>query len=662
MNDQHIFANIGDGTYFHSGILAVRQSVAAGVNITYKILYNDAVAMTGGQPIGERSEGHTTLQIAQSMRAEGAKRIAIVTDEPEKYDGADLVADVNVYHRTLLDQVQREMREVKGCSVIIYDQTCATEKRRRRKRGTMVDPAVRVLINDLVCEGCGDCGVQSNCLSVEPLETEFGRKRTINQNTCNKDVSCLKGFCPSFVTVEGGQLKKKAKGVSRIALPEIELPLPTLPKTQHAWGTVVAGVGGTGVITIGQLLGMAAHIEGKGIVTQDSAGLAQKGGATWSHVLIADDQESIRTTRVSMAAADLIIGCDPIVSAGKETLQRMLQGRTHVALNAYSTPTAAFVKNANWQNPAEQCAADIANAVGLEGLSAFDANRVSTQVLGDTIYINPMLLGFAWQKGWVPLGHEALMRAIELNDVAVAQNIAAFEWGRHCAHHWNVVDALLAPAQVIQFHKPQGVDVLVAKRVAFLTDYQNASYAKRYSDVVLRVKAAEAAFHKTSLSEAVARNLFKLMAYKDEYEVARLHTNTAFLQKIGDMFEGDYTVNYHLAPPIISKTNEKGELQKQKFGPLMLTGFKLLKHFKVLRGTPLDIFGNTEEREMERALIGEYVASIEEVLAKLNADNHALALEIANLPDAVKGFGHVKARNVVAVRSKWDGLMEKWRS
>jgi indolepyruvate ferredoxin oxidoreductase len=662
VNDQHIFANIGDGTYFHSGILAVRQSVAAGVNITYKILYNDAVAMTGGQPIGERSEGHTTLQIAQSMRAEGAQRIAIVTDEPEKYDGADLVADVNVYHRTLLDQVQREMREVKGCTVIIYDQTCATEKRRRRKRGTMVDPAVRVLINDLVCEGCGDCGVQSNCLSVEPLETEFGRKRTINQNTCNKDVSCLKGFCPSFVTVEGGQLKKKAKGVSRIALPDMELPSPVLPKTEHAWGTVVAGVGGTGVITIGQLLGMAAHIEGKGIVTQDSAGLAQKGGATWSHVLIADNQDAIRTTRVSMAAADLIIGCDPIVSAGKETLQRMLQGRTHVALNAYSTPTAAFVKNANWQNPAEQCAADIANAVGLEGLSAFDANRVSSQVLGDTIFINPMLLGFAWQKGWVPLGHEALMRAIELNDVAVAQNIAAFEWGRHCAHHWSVVDTLLAPAQVVQFHKPQGVAALVAKRVAFLTEYQNAAYAKRYSDLVARVQAAEAVLNKTSLSEAVARNLFKLMAYKDEYEVARLHTNTAFLQKIGDMFEGDYTVNYHLAPPIISKTNEKGELQKQKFGPLMLTGFKLLKHFKVLRGTPLDIFGNTEEREMERALIGEYVTSIDEVLAKLTADNHALAIEIANLPDAIKGFGHVKARNVVAVRGKWDGLMGKWRN
>jgi indolepyruvate ferredoxin oxidoreductase len=585
----------------------------------------------------------------------------IVTDEPEKYEGVDLVADVHVYHRTLLDQVQREMREIKGCTVIIYDQTCATEKRRRRKRGTMVDPAVRVLINDLVCEGCGDCGVQSNCLSVEPLETEFGRKRTINQNTCNKDTSCLKGFCPSFVTVEGGQLKKKAKGVSRMALPDITLPLPVMPQTQHAWGIVVAGVGGTGVITIGQLLGMAAHIEGKGIVTQDSAGLAQKGGATWSHVLIADNQDAIRTTRVSMAAADLIIGCDPIVSAGKETLQRMLQGRTHVALNAYSTPTAAFVKNANWQNPAEQCAADIAHAVGAEGLSAFDANRVSSQVLGDTIYINPMLLGFAWQKGWVPLGHEALIRAIELNDVAVAQNIAAFEWGRHCAHHWHEVDSLLAPAQVIQFHKPQSVEALVAKRVSFLTDYQNKAYAKRYSDVVARVQAAEAGLHKTSLTEAVARNLFKLMAYKDEYEVARLHTDTVFLQKINEMFEGDYTVNYHLAPPIIAKTNEKGELQKQKFGPLMLTGFKLLKHLKLLRGTPLDIFGNTEEREMERALIGEYIGSIEEVLAKLSLDNYALALEIANLPEAIKGYGHVKARNIEAVRSKWNGLMEKWR-
>nr|WP_315228149.1 indolepyruvate ferredoxin oxidoreductase family protein [uncultured Limnohabitans sp.] len=665
VNDAHIFANIGDGTYFHSGILAIRQSVAAGVNITYKILYNDAVAMTGGQPVGERPEGHSTLQIAQSMKAEGAQRIVIVTDEPEKYEGADLVSGVDVFHRDELDRIQREMREIKGCTVIIYDQTCATEKRRRRKRGTMVDPAVRVLINELVCEGCGDCGVQSNCLSVEPLETDFGRKRTINQSTCNKDTSCLKGFCPSFVTVEGGQLKKKAKGVSKIAMPEVALPTPILPNTAHAWGMVVAGVGGTGVITIGQLLGMAAHMEGKGIVTQDSAGLAQKGGATWSHVLIADNQEAIRTTRVSMAAADLIIGCDPIVSAGKETLQRMLAGRTHVALNAHSTPTAAFVKNTDWQNPADQCLADIAQTVDVEGVSAFDANRVSLQALGDSIYINPMLLGYAWQKGWVPLGLEALMRAIELNNVAVEQNKVAFTWGRHCAHDLKGVNALIDaaqnPAQVVQFHARQSVDAVIDQRVAFLTDYQNAAYAQTYRTAVERVRAAEAPLQKTSLTEAVARNLFKLMAYKDEYEVARLHTDAAFLQKINGMFEGDFKVNYHLAPPLIAKTNAKGELQKQKFGPFMLTGFKLLKHLKGLRGTAFDVFGNTEERRTERALIGDYQDSIDQVLAKLSADNHALAMDIARVPEQIKGFGHVKARHLAAVRGKWASLMGAWQ-
>jgi indolepyruvate ferredoxin oxidoreductase len=665
VNEQHVFANLGDGTYFHSGILAVRQSVAAGVNITYKILYNDAVAMTGGQPVGERPEGHSVLQIAQSMKAEGAACISIVTDEPEKYDGVDVVSGVAVFHRDELDRIQREMREIKGCTVIIYDQTCATEKRRRRKRGTMVDPAVRVLINDLVCEGCGDCGVQSNCLSVEPLETEFGRKRTINQSTCNKDTSCLKGFCPSFVTVEGGQLKKKAKGVSRIALPSSVLPQPALPDITHAWGTVVAGVGGTGVITIGQLLGMAAHIEGKGIVTQDSAGLAQKGGATWSHVLIAHTQEAIRTTRVSMASADLVMGCDPIVTAGKETLQRMREGRTHVALNAHSTPTAAFVKNTEWQNPAEACAANIAQTVGLEGLHAFDANRVALEALGDSLFVNPMILGFAWQKGWVPLGYEALMRAIELNDMAVEQNKTAFEWGRHCAHDWAAVQALLAPAQVVQFHKPEALSDVIARRAQFLTDYQNAAYANRYLAYVDKVRAADAASGKTTLTEAVARNLFKLMAYKDEYEVARLHTDEKFLKNIDKLFEGNYTVNYHLAPPLIAKTNAKGELQKQKFGPHMLMGFKLLKQFKGLRGTALDVFGYTEERRMERALIQEYQATIDKVLAQLqaghvSAERYALALELARLPESMKGFGHVKARNVDAARRKWADLEAKW--
>jgi indolepyruvate ferredoxin oxidoreductase len=663
-HENHVFANIGDGTYFHSGILAIRQSIAAGVNITYKILYNDAVAMTGGQRVGERAEGHTVVQIAQSMRAEGAVIIKVVTDEPEKYSGVALAEGVLVHHRDELDAIQRELREVKGCTVIIYDQTCATEKRRRRKRGTMVDPAVRVMINELVCEGCGDCGVQSNCLSVEPLETEFGRKRTINQNSCNKDTSCLKGFCPSFVSIEGGQLKKKSKQqkFSLDSLPSLPLPtLPNLATATQAYGVVVAGVGGTGVITIGQLLGMAAHLDGLGIVTQDSAGLAQKGGATWSHVLLAKNQDQIQTTRVSMAAADLILGCDPIVSAGKETLSRMIEGRTRVALNSHSTPTAAFVKNTQWQNPADSCAAEIAAAVGISGLAAFDADQLSSQLMGDTIYINPMILGYAWQKGWVPLSLDALKRAIELNEVAVAQNLAAFEWGRHAAHHLSAVQALFTPVQVISLKKREKLEELVASRVEFLTAYQNASYAKQYENFVLKVKAKESSIGLSLLSETVARQLFKLMAYKDEYEVARLHTDKQFLERVKSQFEGDFKVFYHLAPPLLAKRNEKGQLLKQKMSPHMLLAFKLLAPLKFLRGTSLDIFGRTEERQTERALIQEYKDAIDELLVSLNSKNHALAVKMANLPDQIKGFGHVKERNLAAVMVQWQSCMDDFR-
>jgi indolepyruvate ferredoxin oxidoreductase len=656
--DQHIFANIGDGTYFHSGILAVRQSVASGVNITYKILYNDAVAMTGGQPVGERSEGHSVVQIAMSMKAEGAQRIVVVTDEPEKYEGVALVEGVRVFHRDELDRIQREMREIKGTTVIIYDQTCATEKRRRRKRGTMVDPAVRVMINEEVCEGCGDCGVQSNCLSVEPLETELGRKRTINQSTCNKDTSCLKGFCPSFVTVEGGTFKKKSSTTNTTINPASlgALPEPVLPTITEPWGTVVAGVGGTGVITIGQLLGMAAHMEGKGIVTQDSAGLAQKGGATWSHILIANMQNEIRTTRVSMAAADLIIGCDPIVSASKETTLRMRPGRTHVAMNSNSTPTAAFVKNGNWQNPAEQCVAEITAQVGVEGVGAFDADALAKQLMGDTIYVNPMILGYAWQKGWVPLHRESLVRAIELNDVQVKNNLAAFEWGRHAAQHLDALMQHIRPAQIITFKKRDSLEDIVANRMARLTDYQNAAYAQVYQNIVERVRATEAPLGKTILAETVARHLYKLMAYKDEYEVARLHTQTGFLERIKDNFEGDFKVNYHLAPPLWSKRNAKGELVKRKFGPIMLTGFKVLAKFKGVRGTALDVFGKTEERVTERALIREYMQQIDRVLEKLSDSTHAHALEVARVPETIKGFGHVKERNIRAARALWASL------
>lgn len=663
-NDQHVFANIGDGTYFHSGILAIRQSIAAGVNITYKILYNDAVAMTGGQRIGERAEGHSVVQIAQSMRAEGAVIIKVVTDEPEKYNGVALAEGVLVHHRDELDAIQRELRDIKGCTVIIYDQTCATEKRRRRKRGTMVDPAVRVMINELVCEGCGDCGVQSNCLSVEPLETDFGRKRTINQNTCNKDTSCLKGFCPSFISVEGGQLRKKSKEqkFSPAQLPALPLPnLPDLSSSLNAYGIVVAGVGGTGVITIGQLLGMAAHLDGLGIVTQDSAGLAQKGGATWSHVLLAKHQDQIQTTRVSMAAADLILGCDPIVSAGKETLSRMRQGRTHVALNSHSTPTAAFVKDTQWVNPAESCAQEIVTAVGLEGLAAFDADKLSSQLMGDTIYINPMILGYAWQKGWVPLSLEALQRAIELNEVAVANNLAAFEWGRHAAQHLNAVEALLTPPQVIQFKKRDRLEELIAQRYDFLTAYQNTAYAKRYESFVNTVKQKEQALGKTLLTESVAKNLFKLMAYKDEYEVARLHTDKQFLERVKTQFEGDFKVYYHLAPPLLAKRNEKGHLIKQKMSPSMLLVFKALSRLKFLRGTAFDLFGKTEERQTERALIQEYMDSVTEILASLNVQNHSIAVQLANVPDQIKGFGHVKERNLKAAMVQWQNSIDAFR-
>jgi indolepyruvate ferredoxin oxidoreductase len=668
-HDQHMFANLGDGTYFHSGILAIRQSIAAGINITYKILYNDAVAMTGGQQVGERPEGHSVVQIAQSMRAEGAIKIIVVTDEPEKYDGVkNLPEGIAIEHRDELDRIQREFREIKGTTVIIYDQTCATEKRRRRKRGTLVDPAERVVINELVCEGCGDCGVQSNCMSVEPLETEFGRKRQINQSTCNKDMSCVKGFCPSFVTVEGGTLKKNANTKATTA--HASEPWPALPEPVIAeacsapggvWGIIVAGVGGTGVITIGQLLGVAAHLDGKGVVTQDAGGLAQKGGATWSHVLIGTSQDDIRTTRVGMASADLVLGCDPIVVAGKETLMRMLPGRTHVALNANSAPTAAFVKNANWVNPGEQCLVDIGQVVGAERLRTFDADALSTQMLGDSIYTNPLMLGYAWQKGWIPLSYASLMRAMELNAVAVNSNKTAFEWGRRAAHDPQAVQSLLNPGQVIAFtpRNKQTLEDVVQRRVAFLTSYQNAAYAQTYLDFVGRVRATEAKLlgEGLPLTEAVARYLFKLMAYKDEYEVARLQMDAAFDVKVNAMFEGDFTLRYHLAPPLLARKNDRGELQKSSFGPWMRWAFKALAPLKILRGGFLDIFGYSAERKQERGLIEEYRLAIEGLLPGLAVANRAAAIAFARVPEHIRGFGHVKARHLAAARDQWSRLL-----
>ncbi|MEZ5718763.1 MAG: indolepyruvate ferredoxin oxidoreductase family protein [Burkholderiaceae bacterium] len=661
--DAHVFANLGDGTYFHSGLLAIRQSIAAGVNITYKILYNDAVAKTGGQQVGERPEGHSVLQIMHSVKSEGAVKIVIVTDEPQKYAGVALADGVTVHHRDELDRIQRELREIKGCSVLIYDQTCATEKRRRRKRGLLATPDKTVVINEAVCEGCGDCSVKSNCLSVEPVETPFGRKRRINQSTCNKDYSCVNGFCPSFVTIEGGKLKKpkKEKKGDLSSLPP--LPEPVLPQADSAWGIVVGGVGGTGVITIGSLLGMAAHLDGKGVVTQDAGGLAQKGGATWSHIQIANTPEAIFTTKVDTAKADLVIGCDAIVAANKYTLAVMQPGRTFVALNTHGTPTAAFVHNPDWQFPGGNCESAVVAAVGEALVGRFDAEQVAMQLLGDSIYTNPLLLGYAWQKGRVPLSLAALMRAMELNGVQVDNNKAAFEWGRRCAHDLAAVQALFQAAQVIAFVKKPTLVEVVSQRIEYLTGYQNAAYAAEYQAFVEKVQAAESRLGTgTRLTEAVAKYLFKLMAYKDEYEVARLHTDKAFTDRIASMFEGDYKIVHHMAPPLLAKRNDKGELVKQSFGPWMRKALGLLSRLKGLRGSALDMFGKTEERRVERALIAQYRECMEELIAGLTPERLALAVEIAQIPEHIRGYGHVKERHLQAARAQWDRLMAQWRS
>ncbi|MBY4899002.1 indolepyruvate ferredoxin oxidoreductase family protein [Cupriavidus sp. AU9028] len=672
--DKHVFANLGDGTYFHSGLLAIRASIAAGVNITYKILYNDAVAMTGGQPV----DGKLSVQdIAFQVAAEGAQQIVIVTDEPDKYSAAiRLPEGVQVHHRDELDRIQRELREVPGTTILIYDQTCATEKRRRRKRGTYPDPARRVFINDTVCEGCGDCSVKSNCLSVEPLETELGTKRKINQSSCNKDFSCLNGFCPSFVTAEGAQLRKPGRhGMSMENLPPP--PMPALPQLERPYGVLVTGVGGTGVVTIGGLLGMAAHLEQKGVTVLDMAGLAQKGGAVLSHVQIAARPQDIHATRIAMGEADLVIGCDAIVSATDEVLSKAQSGRTRAIINTAQTPTAEFIRNPKWTFPGVSAEQDVRNAVG-DGCDFINASALAVTLLGDAIYTNPLVLGYAWQKGWVPLSLDAMLRAIELNGVSVDKNKAAFEWGRHMAHDPEQVLALTGElrntaegADVVRLPTSTGalLEKLIAQRAEHLTAYQNAAYAQRYRDDVNRVRAAESALLGSGkplpLTEAVARNLAKLMAYKDEYEVARLYADPVFLEKLRNQFEGepgvDYQLNFWLAPPLLAKRNDKGHLVKRRFGPSTLTLFRMLARLKGLRGGPLDIFGKTEERRTERALIDEYRALLDELVSGLKAENHQTAVALASLPDDIRGFGHVKENNLKAARARWQTLLAQFR-
>jgi indolepyruvate ferredoxin oxidoreductase len=668
--EKHVFQNLGDGTYFHSGSLAIRQAIAAGVNITYKILYNDAVAMTGGQPV----DGTLGVpDIAHQVRSEGVRTIVVMSDDIAKWSRPEIFPEgVEFVHRDELDAVQKRLREVPGVSVLIYDQTCATEKRRRRKRGKMEDPDKRVVINSLVCEGCGDCGVQSFCVSVLPKETEYGRKREIDQSNCNKDFSCVKGFCPSFVTVKGGQLRKK-KGVAAEDRLK-DLPMPTFRSDlSQPWNILITGVGGTGVVTIGALLGMAGHLEGKGATVLDQTGLAQKGGAVTTHVRIARHPADIHAVRIAAGEADLVLGCDMVVVNDYWALSKIRAERSQVVLNTYQAMPGSFTMKPDLQFPKDEIINAVKLALAGRDPLLVDATTLATALLGDAIATNLFMLGYAWQQGLVPLSLEAILRAIELNGAAVEMNRQAFAWGRLAAVDIDAVRAAagLKPAAAAErFAAPlddealsKHLDEAIARRVAFLTDYQNAAYAERYRALVEKTRAAENAKApgSTKLTEAVARYAFKLMAYKDEYEVARLHASDEFRRRIAAQFEGDYTLHFNLAPPLFSKRDADGHLIKREYGPWVQTAFGLLAKLRFLRGTALDVFGYTAERRMERRLIADYARTLDELLAGLDAGNLALAVEIASIPEQIRGYGHVKEAHLKKALARQDELLAKWR-
>ncbi len=639
----HVFQNLGDGTYFHSGYLAIRAAVAAKVNMTYKILYNDAVAMTGGQPV----DGTISVrQIAQQMAAEGVRRIALVTEDLSRYaDRSALPSQVTLHDRKDMDAVQRELREVSGVSVLIYDQVCAAEKRRRRKKGEFPEPAQRLFINDAVCEGCGDCGEQSNCTSIMPLETEFGRKRVIDQSSCNKDYSCAKGFCPSFVTVTGGTPRKVRinhnDGLDFPALPE-----PAAANCETPYNILINGIGGTGVITIGALLGMAGHLEGKGVSVLDMTGMSQKNGSVTSHVRIANTPEAIRAQRIATGEADLVLGCDMLTAGAQDAIAKMRAGRTHAVINTHQQPTGHLARQPDWQYPADEVQALIDASV--EGKADYlDATRLATALMGDSIAANLFMLGFAYQKGLLPLSEAALLKAIELNGVAIDANKKAFLWGRRAAADLKTVERIALPAQPVMLKMPETLNGLVKRRVAYLTAYQSAAYAQAYESLIERVRQAEAPLGQGDrLARAVARSLFKLMAYKDEYEVARLYTDGTFLERLRQQFDGQLTLRLHLAPPLFSSKDAQGIPQKKAYGAWVWPIMRLLAGMKGLRGTRLDFFGWTEERRMERELIAEYRKLVLSLLGTLDARRLGQAVALAALPEKIRGFGPVKKASV----------------
>ena len=665
---KHVFANLGDGTYYHSGSMAIRAAVAAGINITYKILYNDAVAMTGGQPV----DGPISVpRIAQQVAAEGVRRIALVAEEPERWnDRTGLPSDSDgmtftVHHRDELDAVQRTLRDYAGVSVLIYDQVCAAEKRRRRKKGEFPQIAQRVFINEAVCEGCGDCGEQSNCTSLQPQPTDYGLKRRVDQSSCNADYSCIKGFCPSFVSVDGVALRK-IKPVQAKAEVAFVLPEPTLPSLEHSHNTLITGIGGTGVITIGALLGMAAHLEGKGVSVLDMTGMSQKNGSVTSHVRIAADNAQLKAQRIPTGEADLILGCDMLTSGAPDAISKMRPGRTYALINTFEQPTGHFAQDADWQFPAAQVKVLIEESVD-QRADFVDATQLATRLMGDAIATNLFLLGFAFQKGCVPVSSQALLKAIEINGVAIKANQTAFQWGRKAALDLASVQREASPQQAMASPKSaasSSLAALVADRVAILTAYQDARYAKRYADFVAQVQLTEFKHGgKDTLARAVASNLFKLMAYKDEYEVARLYTDGRFRGQLAQAFEGKAKLSFHLAPPIFGKRDVNGQAVKQKFGAWVMPVFHVLAALRGVRGTPLDIFGRTTERRMERQLITDYTESIEHVMVRvaevgLDAARDT-ALELARLPEKIRGFGHIKEESVRGVRVRWEVLAQK---
>jgi indolepyruvate ferredoxin oxidoreductase len=653
--EEHVFANLGDGTYFHSGSLAIRQAIASGANITYKILYNDATAMTGGQHVdGELSPQQITFQ----LHSEGIRDIYLVSENTSLYPRSDIAPGVKVAHRDELDHVMKTCRTLKGTSAIVFVQTCAAEKRRRRKRGLMEDPRRRVLINPAVCEGCGDCSVQSNCISVEPLETELGRKRAINQSTCNKDYSCLKGFCPSFVTVDGGKLKSRAPAeIGEIG----ELPEPaSRPVLDRPYNIAVGGVGGTGVLTIGALLGMAAHIEGKASMILDMSGLAQKGGAVLSHVRLSEHTADVTCSRIVTGTADLVLAADEVVAASKDTITLCESGRTIGIINNHVIPTADFILNRDFNFQNRKVNSVLEAALRKES-SFFDFTRPAEMLLGDSIATNIMMMGYAYQKGLLPLSAQAIEQAIEVNGVSVKMNKEAFRLGRL---------AVVDPARLEAMMKGQDetilpktldamtLDEIIAHRSRLLTDYQNEAYAARYRKLVDQVRdAARNGGYGEALPRAVAINYAKLLAYKDEYEVARLYTDGRFEKQLRDQFDGDFKISFNLAPPLLSRSVDAlGRPKKRVFGAWMLPVFRTLAKLRFLRGTALDIFSYSADRRLERDLIAGYEKDVATVLGLLSPVTIDSAVELLSLPDRIRGYGPVKEKAVQDAKARYAQL------